>query len=215
MISWNARFATVVLLLSGTALLLHARARHEFILPPTALASFPLELKPWVGSEVPIPEEIMKTLRPGEFLQRSYQDQNASGSYVDLYVAYLQNQHALFRHLPQDCLEAAGWSPIESGTTTLSLPGEPSFPANRYLIAKGEDRQLVLFWYSVRGRRVAREDRMNTYLVFDSLLFNRSDNALIRMNTALQPGESPEEAERRLLSFAGLVSPLLQNYIPL
>jgi hypothetical protein len=55
---------------------------------------------------------------------------------------------------------------------------------------------------------------MNTYLVFDSLLFNRSDNALIRMNTALQPGESPEEAERRLLSFAGLVSPLLQNYIP-
>jgi EpsI family protein len=215
MISWNARFAAVVLLLSGTALLLHARARHEFVLPPTALASFPLELKTWVGIDVPIPEEVLMTLRPGEFLQRTYRDQSGSGSYVDLYVAYLQNQHALFRHLPQDCLEGAGWSPLESGTTTLSFPGEASFPANRYLIVKGEDRQLVLFWYSVRGRRVAREGRMNTYLVFDSLLFNRSDNALIRMNTALQPGESPEEAERRLLSFAGLVSPLLQNYIPL
>jgi hypothetical protein len=34
------------------------------------------------------------------------------------------------------------------------------------------------------------------------------------MNTALQPGEKPEETERRLLSFAGLVSPLLQYYIP-
>jgi hypothetical protein len=128
MISWNARFATVVLLLAGTALLLHARARHEFTLPRTELASFPLELKTWVGTDVPIPGEILKTLRPGEFLQRSYRDQTGSGPYVDLYVAYLLNQHALFRHLPQDCLEGAGWSPVESGKTMLSFPGEPSFP---------------------------------------------------------------------------------------
>ena len=42
-----------------------------------------------------------------------------------------------------------------------------------------------------------------------------TDNALIRMNTELQPGEKPEDAERRLLSFAGLAGPLLKNYIPL
>lgn len=215
MISWNARFATVALLLAGTGLLLHARASHEFILPRTALASFPLALQNWAGADVPIPEEILKTLRPGEFLQRTYRNQSGGGAYVDLYVAYLQNQHALFRHLPQDCLEGSGWTAVESDTTTLALPGEAPFPANRYLIAKGDDRQVVLFWYSARGRRVAREDWMNAYLVFDSLLFNRSDNALIRMNTELQPGEKPEEAERRLLSFAGLVSPLLKNYIPL
>jgi hypothetical protein len=53
------------------------------------------------------------------------------------------------------------------------------------------------------------------YLVLDSVRLNRSDNALIRMNTKLQPGEKPEDAERRLLSFAGLVSRLLKNYIPL
>ena len=52
MISWNARFATVVLLLTGTALFLEARARNEFVLPRTTLASFPLELKNWLGNDV-------------------------------------------------------------------------------------------------------------------------------------------------------------------
>ena len=90
----------------------------------------------------------------------------------------------------------------------------PPFQANRYLIARGDDRQLVLFWYSAHGRRVASENQMDFYLVLDSLRLNRSDNALVRMNTELLPGEKPEDAEKRLLTFAGLVNPLLNNYIP-
>ena len=62
---------------------------------------------------------------------------------------------------------------------------------------------------------MADEEWMNVYLMLDSVRLNRSDNALIRINTAVQPGERPQDAERRLLAFAGLVSPILQNYIPL
>lgn len=210
----NARFATVVLLLAATGAFLQARAHHESAAPRLELASFPFELKGWVGADVLIPGEIPKSLRPGQFLQRTYKEQTG-GVYVDLYVAYLRNQQALSSHLPQDCLEGSGWSTMESGTTTLAFPGDAPFPANRYLIAKGGDRQLVLFWYSARGRRVASEERMNAYLVFDSLRFERSDSALIRMNTPLQPGETLPQAEQRLLSFTGLVSPMLKNYIPL
>jgi EpsI family protein len=215
MISRNARFAIVAILLLGTALLLHALDRHESVVPRTALASFPVEVKSWTGMDFPIPDETLKRLGAGEFLQRTYKDPTNNGAYVDLYVAYIPDQSAMFRHLPQDCLEGSGWAPVESGTTTLAFPGNAPFPANRYLIAKGDDRQLVLFWYSARGRRVANQDWMNVYLAFDSLRLNRSDNALIRMNTELRPGEKPADAERRLLSFAGLVSPLLNNYIPL
>ena len=73
---------------------------------------------------------------------------------------------------------------------------------------------MVLFWYSAHGRRLASETQVDFYVVLDSLRLNRSDNALVRMNTELQPGEKPEEAEKRLLAFAGLVNPLLNNYIP-
>jgi EpsI family protein len=215
MISRNARFAIVALLLAGTGLFLKTLDRPPSVLPRMALASFPVELRSWSGTDIPIPDETAKHLGAGEFLQRTYRDPMGSGAYVDLYVRYIPNQRALFRHLPQDCLEGSGWTPVEAGTTTLALPGDAPFSANRYLIAKGDDRQLVLFWYSARGRRVASEDWMNLYLAFDSVRLNRSDNALIRMNTELEPGEKPAEAERRLLSFAGLVSPLLKNYIPL
>ncbi len=210
----TGRFAIVALLLVGTALFLRALDRRESVLPRTPLASFPVALRSWAGSDIPIPDETLKRLGPGEFLQRTYRNAT-SGAYVDLYVAYIPNQRALFRHLPQDCLEGSGWVPVESGTTTLALPGDAPFSAKRFLIAKGDDRQLVLFWYSARGRRLASEDWMNIHLAFDSLRLMRSDNALIRINTAVQPGEKPEEAERRLLSFAGLASPLLKSYVPL
>jgi EpsI family protein len=214
-ISRNARLAIVILLLAGTALFLRALDRKQSVLPRTALASFPLELKSWAGTDIPIPAETRKSLGSGEFLQRTYKNPVIGGAYVDLYVAYIPDQHALFRHLPQVCLEGAGWSRVESGATTLAFPGDAPFPANRYVIAKGDDRQLVVFWYSVRGRRVATQNWMNAYLAFDSLRLSRTDNAMIRMNTELLPGEKPEDAERRLLSFAGLVNPQLKNYIPL
>lgn len=215
MISRNARFAIVALLLAGAALFLQALDRHQSVLPRTALASFPVALSNWAGTDIPIPGETLKRLGSGEFLQRTYRDPTSSGAYVDLFVRYIPDQRALFRHLPQVCLEGSGWSPVESGTTMLAFPGDSSFSASRYLIAKGDDRQLVLFWYSSRGRRVPSENWMNVYLGFDLLRLNRSDTALIRMNTELRPGEKPEDAERRLLSFAGLVSPLLKSYIPL
>ena len=214
MISWNVRCTAVALLLAGTALLLQARATNQFVPPRTSLASFPVELRSWVGTDIAIPDATLKSLGPGEYVQRIYQDQMTTEPYVTLYLAYLPNQHALFRHLPQDCLAGSGWSTVESGTTTLALPGDAPFPANRYLITRGSDRQLVLFWYSAHGRLIANENWVDFYLVFDSLRWNRSDNALIRMDTELRPGEKPDQAKRRLLAFADLVNPLLKNYIP-
>lgn len=214
MISWNARFTTIALLVAATALFLHARSEGQFVPARSSLASFPMELSRWVGTDIPLPNEALKKLGLGDFLQRTYRDGTAEQPDVDLYVAYFFNQTVLERHLPQECLAGSGWSPMESGTTNLTFPGDAPFPVNRYVIAKGSARQLVLFWYSAQGRRVAGENWMDWHLAFDSLRFNRTDNALIRMNTELQPGEAPRDAEQRLLSFAGLANPLLKNYIP-
>lgn len=216
MISWNARFAVVALLLAAAGLFQYIRAGNAAVPQRTSLASFPLQLGGWVGTDIPIAPIILNTLDRGEFLQREYQDQNTEGAGVSLYLAYFPDQRAgrRGRHLPEDCLAGSGWSTVESGTTTLTLPGYMPFPANRYLITKGSDRQLVLYWFWERGRGVASEDWADFYLVFDSLRSNRSDDALIRINTPLQAGEEPDAAQRRLLSFAGQMSPLVGSYIP-
>jgi EpsI family protein len=214
LIPYNARFAVVAVLVAGTGLFLQARARHHFVPSRIALSSFPKELKGWIGIDVPLPAETLKSLGPGEFLQRTYKNQRAGNADVDLYLAYFQNRDALYKHLPQDCLIGSGWSPLESGTTTLAFPGEPPFPANRYLIARGDDHQLVLFWYSAHGRRLASENQLDFALDLDSLISNRTDSALVRMNTELKLGENPAAAEQRLLAFAGLVNPILYQYLP-
>ncbi len=214
MISWNSRVATVVVLLTGTALFLQARSKKQFVPPTVALASFPLQVSHWVGTDVPLPATDLKRLGPGNSLQRTYTNAMPEGGDVDLYVAYLSNRPALYHHLPQDCLTGSGWLPIDSRVTTLSLSRDTSFPVNRYLIMRGDARQLVMFWYTAHGHQEASETKMDFYLTLDSLRLNRTDNALIRINTELREGEKPEDAERRLLGFAGEINPLLKNYIP-
>ena len=212
MISWNARFTIVAILTAGTAFFL--QARPQFVPPRATLASLPLQLENWTAMDIPIPDYALQSLGPGEFLQRTYQDRMTAEPAVDLYLAYLPNYHEWNRHLPPDCIAGSGWSRLESDTTSLAFPGDAAFPANRFLIAKGSDRQIVFFWYAFHGERLAK-DRTNVHLAFGSLFSNQTDNTLlVRMNTALLPGERPAEAEQRLLSFARSAHPALNQRIP-
>ena len=94
------------------------------------------------------------------------------------------------------------------------MPGHAPFPANRYLIAKGDARQLVLYWFWAHDRGVASEYWAKFYLVTDALKMNRSDGALVRITTPLLPGETTDAAQQRILPFADDVMPLLDRYIP-
>ncbi len=60
-------------------------------------------------------------------------------------------------HSPQNCLPGAGRTPIEFSRMPLERPGRPAITVNRYVIAKGIDRMLVLYWYEAHGRVVASE----------------------------------------------------------
>ena len=103
---------------------------------------------------------------------------------------------------------------MESKRITLSLPGHAPFPVNRYVIAKGEDRMLVLYWYLAHDRAVASEYWAKFYLVTDAMRLNRSDGSLIRVTTPLRPGESMDAAQQRLVSLAGNLTPLIDRYVP-
>jgi len=85
---------------------------------------------------------------------------------------------------------------------------------NRYVIGKGEDRQLVLYWYYAHQRAVASEYSAKFYLVADAIRMNRSDGAMIRLTTPMRHGEDSEQAQERLLLFANQISPQLDRFIP-
>jgi len=215
MTSWNARFTIVALMLTGTGLFLQTRSARDVPATAVSLASLPLHLGDWFGIDIPIAPASLRALHGAKVMQRAYRDAKIGESEVDLYVAYYPNQQVGERsHLPADCLGGAGWTTAESGTISVALPGRSPFPANRYLISKGSDRQVVLYWFWARARGVASEEWADAYLALDALRFNRSDDALIRINTPISPLEEPTLAQRRLLTFAAELGPLMDSYLP-
>jgi EpsI family protein len=209
------RFTLAVILIAATAIFLQARGRNEVFPSRLPLKSFPLQLDRWTGTDVPMEKDVLDVLGPGDFLLRIYQDQAKQQAYVDLFIAYFRSQRAGDTiHSPKNCLPGAGWTPVESSHITLSLPGHEPFPASRYIISKGDARQLVLYWYWAHDRGVASEYWAKFYLVADAMRMNRSDGALVRITTPMYRGESIDTAQQRILPFTGDVVPLLNQYIP-
>jgi EpsI family protein len=209
------RFAIAVALLLAAALFLDARSREEVVAPREPLTSFPRTLGTWTGTDVPIAQDAREVLGSGDFLLRVYQNAAVPQSYVDLFIAYFASQRTGDTiHSPKHCLPGAGWFPIESSRVTISLPGKSPYPANRYIIAKGDDRQLVLYWYLAHNRAVASEYWAKFYLVADAIRMNRSDGALVRITTPLGSGETMESAEKRLFALAAEATPHFDRYIP-
>jgi EpsI family protein len=210
----HLRFALAAVLLGATALFLNA-GHNEVVPPRKPLAEFPHQLGEWSGSDVAIPQDVREVLGPGDFLLRVYQNTTVRQPYVDLFMAYFPSQRAGDTiHSPKNCLPGAGWSPVDSSQITLSLPGRAPFPVNRYVISKGPDRELVLYWYQAHERAVASEYWAKFYLVADSMHLNRSDGSLIRVTTPLRAEEGQDAVQRRLVSVVGEVVPRLDEYIP-
>lgn len=209
------RFLLAVVMLLCAAIFLQARGRNEVFPPRQPLAAFPHEIGSWRGGDIAISQDVRDVLGPGDFLLRVYQDTAALQPYVDLFVAYFPTQRAGDTiHSPKNCLPGAGWSPIENSRAQLAIPGQAPFMVNRYVISKGPDRQLVLYWYLAHDRAVASEYWAKFYLVTDSMRMNRSDGSLIRLTTPMLRGEAVDHAQKRLVALASLVVPRMNDYVP-
>ena len=60
---------------------------------------------------------------------------------------------------------------------------------NRLVIAKGQSRQLVYYWFAQRGRIISNEYLAKFYLFWDALVLKRSDGALVRVITMVPEGQ--------------------------
>ena len=120
---------------------------------------------------------------------------------VSLWVAWYDPQvYGASVHSPLACLPGAGWRVETLGTHSLPAhrPGAEALRVNRAIIALGEERQLVYYWFAQRGRELTNEYLLKWYIFQDSLLMQRSDGALIRMTTPLPDLADTAAADARL-----------------
>lgn len=210
------RFVLAAALIAAAAVFLHAHSRGEVFPPRLPLQTFPEQLGDWQGGgDLELSPDDLAVLRPTDYLHRFYQDQEGSEQPVDLFIAYFASQRTgQTPHSPQHCLPGNGYTPVEKSRVTLSFPGHAPFPVNRYVVTKGGDNSIVLYWFWAHDRGVASEYWSKYYLVADSLRTNRSDGSLVRLSSQMYPGETADKAQQRLLPIASRIMPLLDDYIP-
>ncbi len=140
---------------------------------------------------------------------------------VNLYIGYHESQVRRYGeagdevrtiHPPEHCLPGAGWNIVDSSLVPVvssGLEGE----AKRFVIAKGEARQLVYFWYQSRGRLISRNHEVILYKFLDRATRGRSDGALVRFTTPIVR-DDVGAADAVIRELAAAITPHLSRHLP-
>jgi EpsI family protein len=172
---------------------------QEFVPTPPPLEQFAVDVGPWrMLRQMSMDSATENLLKADDTLNRQY----AGPGEVDLFVAFFKSQRAgVTPHSPKVCLPSNGWTEESSGIISISVPGEPApIPVNRYVVSHEDQRSLVLYWYQSAHRVVANEYLAKFALIFDSLRYRRSDEALIRVIAPIV-GNSEASGEARAIQF--------------
>jgi|SRR5436190_11129227 len=214
----NRSIALFVIFLAAASMVAR-QSRPEPSPVRSTFSRFPDQIQSWKGQELPpMDAKILAILGVDDYLNRVYTspDRAQLGLYVGFYGSQRQGDSI---HSPMNCLPGAGWEPLSKSSLTIPVStakGASAVDANRYVIQKGLNRQLVLYWYQSHGRTVASEYWSKLYLVRDAVRLNRTDAALVRVIVPINPNADDGEmrAERQASDFVKSLFPLLPPYLP-
>jgi len=218
-----SRLAVAIAFLALNFYIYHYLARHAVIPPRTTFATFPMEFGDWrCDKKGTLEPAVLENLGATDYLICDYT--RAGYGAVSLYIGYHATQireegggageNSI--HPPAHCLPGSGWDIIDSKNMVVHLPGLPQDPATvkRLVIAKGEQRQLVYYWYQSQGRVIAEDWKKILLVGFDRATRGRTDGSLVRFTIPIVRDDDTV-AERAFRDIAPLVVANLPPYIPL
>lgn len=201
----------------------HEFARAQVLPPREEFSTLPLQLGDWkCPSRETMDAKTLENLGATDYLICNFHREEAPAT-VNVYLGYHQSQireegggsgeNSI--HPPKHCLPGSGWDIIAANLVTLDIPGLPQRPAkvNRMVIAKGDARQVVYYWYQEQGRVIADDWLKILYLSWDRMRRDRTDGALIRF-TAPVYQKDERAAEQEIHDLAQEIIPRLPAYVP-
>jgi EpsI family protein len=173
----------LTLILAGQIAASRATFLAERLPKPPSLHLLPAKIGSWRATgEQYLDPAVLNYLKPNDYIMRIYENPEREIE-LTLLVAYFRSLKSSYGpHSPRVCLPGHGWLTKASATETIQIDGSArGMRANRYLMEKGKDEILVLYWYQ-NGRRIwAEEFRAKLYLLPDLVRYRRSDVSLIRI----------------------------------
>jgi EpsI family protein len=206
----TARFAAITCTLLLGLALIRATTVERALPLRTPLADLPSDLGRWRSSaNHQFDPDTVAVLRADDYVGRTYVRRS---EVADLFIGYYASQRqGQTMHSPMNCLPGAGWQPLSSQRLQIDVGTAAPIDSNRYVIQKGLEKQLVLYWYQSHGRTVSSEYAAKAYLVLDSIQLGRSDAALVRVISPI--GRDEGAAERSAVDFVRALQPALARHL--
>ena len=193
-----------------------APKRDAVVIDRDPFLLFPARIGDWsTGRQVTLDAQIERVLGANDYLVANMQKPGVE-EHVELFIAWYENQNRGGVHSPEVCLPGAGWEIARLEQIEATPPegfGE-TFSLNRAVIQKSVSRQIVYYWYEQQGQRTASMFNAKLQLMLGKLTNGRNDSAIVRLTTAVRPGESLADAEARLQDSMRGVLARTERFIP-
>ena len=135
---------------------------------------------------------------------------------VNFWIAYYGHQTSQgWIHSPNVCLPGNGWEFVELSNiqSPIAWPDGESFSVKRAIIANGQQRILMYYWFEQRGHRFTDEMWAKAYNLIDAFTLHRSDGALVRILTPIEPGDTIASAEARVRDLMIAAYPYIEPHV--
>ncbi len=179
-------------------------------------AIFPIKLGDWTGEEQRSSSLVRAALEADDIISMNYKSSHGEEIINFFSTYYVSTSDGTGIHSPEVCIPGGGWEVSKWSRHTIdSGQGDAStFVVNRAVIQKEQERQVVYYWFEMRGSKYVSEYRAKIQTVIDSVTMARADGGLVRLITPLSPGESESDGDKRLSQFIPIILPTLNDYIP-
>lgn len=141
---------------------------------------------------IPLSEKIVGALELDDYLNQQLSNGQET---VSLYIGFYASQKKVgAAHSPLVCFPGQGWSlsdfselQIQAGRHTVNLAS--------MVIGKGEEKQLVLYWFQAFNRTTPGTFMQKVYLLAAKFLYGREDNAFVRIMIPFSKDRTRDKAQ--------------------
>lgn len=210
----SAAWLPAAVLVVGAALTtLGVKVQRALPLRRPLAEAVPRQIDGVPGQDQRLSDGEVRAVGVTSYLMRAYLHPDSSRREAFyLYVGYYSQQtQGRTIHSPKNCLPGSGWEPLASRPETVTT-SQGTAVVNRYVLQRGREQALVLYWYQGRGRVAHDEYLVKWDLLRDAALKRRSDEALVRIVVPLTGGES--QAAALAVRVAQALLPAVQSALP-
>ena len=173
------------------------------------ISSLPLEIENWRGENLQVSEDVFRILQTQFIVVREYR--NHRGGKVTLAVIYYPDNQISF-HAPEARLGGVGYTIIQEEIKTLKFSAHDSLQVKTLHYNRNHTHELIYYFYQTNNFVTPNYLTFRWQMLLNQLKHKRTNGALIRVSTPVQPN-SP--AEKILQDFLTKVFPTLNKFIKL